>query len=156
MAQDSVLVNNDNPEITVFTLNRPEKRNALNIELLERFSKELEAVHQIPSKRVLIITGAGPSFCTGMDLKETANISNPEYSAQLIAKVLSGIYTSKLVTIAAVNGVAIAGGAGLMSACDFVIAATGTRIGYPEISPRSRGCASGNFVMPPAALERYT
>lgn len=120
-------------EVTCITLNRPSKRNALNIALLEELCQAIHDVGRMASQHVLVITGAGPVFCAGMDLKEASEPENLNPLANLIAKVLTGIYTSPLVTIAAVNGAAIAGGAGLMSACDFAIAASDAKIGYPEI-----------------------
>jgi methylglutaconyl-CoA hydratase len=120
-------------EVTCITLNRPSKRNALNIDLLGQLCDAIYEVGRMTSQHVMVITGAGPIFCSGMDLKEASEPENLNSLANLIAKALTGIYTSPLVTIAAVNGAAIAGGAGLMSACDFAIAASDAKIGYPEI-----------------------
>lgn len=132
MTAPLVLIDRTHPHVTILTLNRPDKRNALNIEMMEQFCQALEATIALPDQRVIILTGAGTSFCTGMDLKEASNPAKIDQSAQLIARMLTSLYQSKLVTIAAVQGAAIAGGAGLMSACDFVVAAVGTRFGYPE------------------------
>lgn len=120
-------------KFTILTLNRPEKRNALNMALLEQLCASIEEIEQSPDQHALIITGSGSAFCAGMDLQESADLKNLEPLTALIAKTLTTIYTSRLVTIAAVNGSAIAGGAGIMSACDFVIAVNEAQIGYPEI-----------------------
>lgn len=120
------------PQISVLTLNRPEKRNALNIDLLKAFLEALRSIEQIPSKRILIIQGAGPVFCAGMDLNEASQPSLSLASGEIIAQTLSALYRTSLITIAAIHGAAIGGGAGLMSACDLSIAAEGTQIGYPE------------------------
>lgn len=117
---------------TLLTFNRPEKRNALSIALLEQLCAGIEEIEQ-STQRVLIITGSGPAFCAGMDLQESADLKNLEPLTELIAKTLTKIYSSRLITIAAVNGSAIAGGAGILSACDFAIVVQGAKIGYPEI-----------------------
>ncbi len=120
-------------ELTILRLNHPEKRNALSVELLEQLCAAIEKTEQTAGQRVIIITGSGSAFCSGMDLGEAADPIKLDPLAQLIAKTLTAIYSSPLVTIAAVNGAAMAGGAGIMSACDFVIAADSVQIGYPEI-----------------------
>ncbi len=120
-------------DLTILRLNRPEKRNALSVALLEQLCVAINEAEQIPGQRVLIITGNGSAFCAGMDLDEAKDASKLDTLAQLIAKTLNAIYSSPLVTIAAVNGAAVAGGAGIMSACDFVIASEVVQVGYPEI-----------------------
>src|SRR4029453_4256689 len=89
---------------------------------------------------VLILRGAGAAFCTGLDLKEAANTTKAHATAEMVANTLVAISQTRLVTIAAVHGAAVAGGAGIMSACDFVFAAEGTKIGYPEVG---RGLVAG-------------
>lgn len=120
-------------EVSRITLNRPDRRNALNIALLEELCQTIHDVGKMPSQHIMIITGAGPLFCAGMDLVEASEPDNLNPLVNLIAKALTSIYTSPLLTIAAVNGGAIAGGAGLMSACDFALATSDAKIGYPEI-----------------------
>ena len=73
-------------------------------------------------QRVLILRGAGKCFCTGLDLQETALTQDAHAAAEMVAKTLITLSETRLVTIAAVHGAAVAGGAGIMSACDFVIA----------------------------------
>ncbi|SCA63385.1 3-hydroxypropionyl-coenzyme A dehydratase [Chlamydiales bacterium SCGC AG-110-M15] len=114
------------------TLNRPEKCNALNIRLLEELARAVETAKLKKGLRVIIIRGEGKAFCAGLDLKEAMDHSVSHHSAELIARVLRSIYLSPLFTIAAVHGAAVAGGAGLMSACDYIVAAEGTTIAYPE------------------------
>ena len=135
-----VLSGSDGPEIAVLTLNRPEKRNALCIELLEQLVAAVAAAEADPAKRILILRGSGPAFCSGLDLAEAADPARAHRSAGLIAQALLALSASRLVTIASVHGAAVAGGAGLMSACDLAVAAAGTKIGYPE--PR-RGLVAG-------------
>lgn len=120
------------PSILLVTLNRPEKRNALNIALMEEISFVFEELYKDLSQRVVILNAEGPSFCTGLDLGEVADVSLAEKSAMFVSRMLRAIYLSPLVTIAAVQGDAIAGGAGLVAACDIAIAAKEVRIGFPE------------------------
>ncbi len=101
-------------------LNRPEKHNALNTELLSELKASFET-----KARVLVLYGEGKSFCAGADMHD--------FNAEAIADVLQSLYQLPIPTIAAVHGAAIAGGCGLMSCCDFVIAAEGTKIGCPEV-----------------------
>ncbi len=127
-----VLVEKHTPQITVVTLNRPERRNALTIELLTELTAAIQAASDGVHERIIILRGAGAAFCTGMDLK-AATSQNAQAMAELVAKTLLTLSQTRLLTIAAVHGAAVAGGAGIMSACDFVVAAEGTKIGYPEV-----------------------
>lgn len=119
--------------VTTVTLNRPERRNALTIELMMELVAAIEAASAEAQQRVLILKGAGKAFCTGMDLNEVAETEKAHASAELVAKTLITLSETRLITIAAVHGAAVAGGTGLMSACDFVVAAERTKIGYPEV-----------------------
>lgn len=134
-----VLVEKQTPRITRLTLNRPERRNALTIELMTELTAALENAAADPEQRVLILRGAGKAFCTGLDLQEAAK-HDPHATAEMVARTLLTLAETKLITIATVHGAAVAGGAGIMSACDFVIAAEHTRIGYPEVR---RGLVAG-------------
>lgn len=132
MTASLLLSDQAGPGITQLTLNRAEKRNALSIELVEALLAALTAAENDAGQRVLILTGAGPVFCSGLDLAEAADAAQAHRSAELIGEVLRRLSESRLVTIAVVRGAAIAGGAGLMSACDFVLAEASAQIGYPE------------------------
>jgi methylglutaconyl-CoA hydratase len=135
-----VLVEKQAPQITVVTLNRPERRNALTLELLTELQAAVKVVADQPQERVLILRGAGAAFCTGLDLKEAADHRKAHATAEMVANTLIAISQTRLITIAAVHGAAVAGGAGIMSACDFVVAAQRTKIGYPEVR---RGLVAG-------------
>ena len=135
-----VLIEKQSPQITVATLNRPERRNALTIELLTELTAAINVISDEPDQRVLILRGAGAAFCTGLDLKEAAEQTKAHATAEIVANTLIAISQTHLITIAAVHGAAVAGGAGIMSACDFVVATQGTRIGYPEVR---RGLVAG-------------
>lgn len=135
-----VLVEKQSPQITRLTLNRPERRNSLTIELLTELTDAIEKAAADEKQRILILRGAGDSFCTGLDLKEAAEMQKAHASAEMVAKALVTLGRTRLITIATVHGAALAGGAGIMSACDFVIVAEGTKIGYPEVR---RGLVAG-------------
>jgi methylglutaconyl-CoA hydratase len=135
-----VLIEKQSPQITVVTLNRPERRNSLTIELLNELIAAIKVASDEAGERVLILRGAGVAFCTGLDLKEAADEKRAHVTAELVAKTLITLAETRLVTIAAVHGAAVAGGAGIMSACDFVVAAEKTKIGYPEVR---RGLVAG-------------
>ena len=135
-----VLIEKQTPRITIVTLNRPERRNALTLELLNQLRAAIKAASDESQERVIILRGAGVAFCTGLDLKEAADQEKAHATAEMVANTLIAISQTRLITIAAVHGAAVAGGAGIMSACDFVVAAKGTKIGYPEVR---RGLVAG-------------
>jgi methylglutaconyl-CoA hydratase len=135
-----VLIEKQTPQITVLTLNRPERRNALTIELLSELQAAIKIASDQPQERVIIFRGAGAAFCTGLDLKEAADQTKAHATAEMVANTLIAVSQTRLITIAAVHGASVAGGAGIMSACDFVVAAQRTKIGYPEVR---RGLVAG-------------
>ena len=135
-----VLIEKQSPQITVVTLNRPDRRNSLTIQLVNELIAAVQAASDQPDERILILRGAGAAFCTGLDLKEAADQGRAQATAEMVAKTLVTIAETRLVTIAAVHGAAVAGGAGIMSACDYVVAAERTKIGYPEVR---RGLVAG-------------
>src|ERR1043165_9420041 len=135
-----ILIEKQTPQITVLTLNRPERRNSLTIELLNELISAIKVASDQPDERVLILRGAGAAFCTGLDLKAAADQSKAHSTAEMVAKTLIALAETRLGTIASVHGAAVAGGAGIMSACDFVVAAEKTKIGYPEVR---RGLVAG-------------
>ena len=135
-----VLVEKESPQISVLTLNRPDRRNSLTLELLTELCAAINIASEQQAQRVLILRGAGAAFCTGLDLKEAADHTKAHATAEMVAETLITISQTRLITIAAVHGAAVAGGAGIMSACDFVVAAERTKIGYPEVR---RGLVAG-------------
>ena len=118
--------------IVLMTINRPDKCNALNIALMEELSFAFEELYKDSSQRVVILAAEGPAFCTGMDLHEVADSTLNEKSAMFVARLFRAIFLSPLVTIAAVQGDALAGGAGLVAACDIAISVKEARFGFPE------------------------
>ncbi len=120
-------------------LNRPEQRNALNRQLLRELRQALEDLHLQRSVRAVILTGSGSAFCAGMDLKEMLETAEQEdaqrlwhQDAELYREVLEQMLLFPKPIIAAVNGPAVAGGAGLVLASDVVLAAPEARFGLPE------------------------
>lgn len=134
--------------ILTLTLNRPEKRNALSAELLRALRSAIDQGIRDANTRVMIVTGVGKAFCSGLDLRElreaAGDVQKCSQTAELLHDILERIYLSPKPVIAAVNGFAVAGGAGLMSVCDIVVALRQARIGYPEIK---RGLVAA-IVMP--------
>jgi methylglutaconyl-CoA hydratase len=124
-------------EIAMITLNRPEKRNAITAEMIAELFSAFDEV-QASSARVLLLTGAGKAFCSGMDLdalKALAEQSSAEQreDADRLARLFLRVWSFPMPTIAAVNGPAIAGGCGLATLCDFTIAVPEGKFGYPEV-----------------------
>jgi methylglutaconyl-CoA hydratase len=126
--------------VTTLTLNRPERRNALTIELMTELADAVEAASARPEQRILILRGAGKAFCAGLDLNETTITERAHLSAGIVANILLALSQTRLITIAQIHGAAVAGGAGLMSTCEFVVAAERTKIGYPDAR---RGLVAG-------------
>ena len=126
-------------EIGILTLNRPEKRNALHPELVSQIKIKLKEAETDSSVKVLIITGEGKSFCAGADLeylnemKNYSSLENEKDSREL-AELFVTIYSFPKPIIAAINGAAIAGGCGLASVCDIIVAdELNARFGYSEV-----------------------
>ena len=119
-------------DLVLLTLNRPERRNALCIAMLDELCQQIESLTAKKATRVLIIAGAGPVFCSGMDLSEASQANLVHQCASSLAKTFELMRSTELVTIAAAHGGAYAGGAGLMVSCDLAIGTTDLKIGFPE------------------------
>ncbi|MDB5349569.1 MAG: enoyl-CoA hydratase/carnithine racemase [Planctomycetota bacterium] len=134
MSQPLVLIEEHGP-IAVLTLNRPERRNALSRALVNELSDSIDKLAADPTLRALVLTGNGPTFCAGMDLKEASEPSETQAvgDTQAIADLMHRVHTFPRPTIAAAQGDALAGGAGLALACDFVLMADGASLGFPEV-----------------------
>jgi len=140
MSEDLIIQDSPRKGVVRLRLNRPEKRNAMSIPLLESLIEKIESAHADEANRILVLCGSGKVFCAGLDLAEATDKDRAHRSGELVAQMLRAIGGSRLITIAQVHGAAVAGGAGMMSACDLSIAAQGTRIGYPEVH---RGLVAG-------------
>src|SRR2546423_2797175 len=119
-----VLVEKQTPQITLLTLNRPERRNALTVELMSELKTAIENAAADPAQRILILRGAGKAFCTGLDLQEAA-VKDPHDTARAAAELFLSLAETRLVTIATVHGAAGAGGGGSMFTLRFVGAPAG-------------------------------
>ena len=123
--------------VATITLNRPEKRNAISFELIADLLRALDEVSKSEAI-VLIVTGAGKAFCSGMDLDNLKSLlgRSPEQNvqdSQTMVELFRSLYEFPKVTIAAVNGPAIAGGTGLALLCDFTLAVPDAKFGYTEV-----------------------
>ena len=124
--------------VLTLTLNRPDKRNALSAELIEAVHAELDRADLDAGVRVVLIRGAGKDFCAGADLAELLAsadraLDENERDARRLGGLFERIRLLPKPVIAAVHGRALAGGAGLATACDLVVAGASSQIGYPEI-----------------------
>ena len=123
--------------VASLTLNRPEKRNAISYELIEELLTALSEV-AASSALVLILTGRGKAFCSGMDLgnlKALLGRSAEENrkDSETMARLFRSLAEFRKPTIAAVNGAALAGGCGLATLCDFTLAVPEAKFGYTEV-----------------------
>jgi methylglutaconyl-CoA hydratase len=151
---DALVLYTIQPPAAIITLNRPDKRNALSRGLIAALTDAFQRVREDSAARCVILTGAGSVFCAGMDLAELAeSLDLPQTPAAettiwndalRLATLFDLIYTLPKPTIAAVNGAAAAGGAGLVTVCDLAVAVSQARIGYPEVR---RGLVAA-MVMP--------
>jgi len=123
-----------NQGITTMTLNRPSKRNALSLELIEAMHEKLEEVERDKEMRVFVLAGEGRSFCAGMDLKGV--IDDPAKMKQMLrrfSEATKRIRSLPVPTIATAQGAAVGGGCGLMVVCDFAFTHPEAKVGYPEV-----------------------
>ncbi|HEX8888421.1 MAG TPA: enoyl-CoA hydratase-related protein [Pyrinomonadaceae bacterium] len=124
--------------VALVTLNRPEKRNALNDELVAGLKESLRKADGDDQVRVVVITGAGADFCSGADLAALQKISEASVTenledAQSLMELFALVRRVRVPVVAAVRGRALAGGCGLATSCDLVLAARSARFGYPEV-----------------------
>jgi methylglutaconyl-CoA hydratase len=126
------------PPAVVLTLARPDKRNALSRALIAELDAAVRRAADDPAARCVILTGEGPAFCAGMDLDELRSTLTEAAGiiwneAQRLAELFDRIYSLPKPTIAAVNGAAVAGGAGLVTVCDLAVSVPTAKFGYPEV-----------------------
>jgi enoyl-CoA hydratase len=137
------LVDRDD-KIVVVTLNRPEKRNPINEEMLSEFEQIVMSLRDDASSRAVILTGTGNSFCAGADLSMVKGVTDPaerqrlfalarNRQARLIGRTYPLFENLEQVSIAAINGYAIGGGWGLALSCDFRLAVPGAQFWLPEV-----------------------
>lgn len=131
------VLTSDRGAVRIVTLNRPEVRNALNMELRTALREALRQATESDRVRAIIITGAGSAFCAGLDLAELASIRDRDSAqhradSRALADLFLDVYTCPKPVVAAVNGPAIAGGAGLATVCDVMVMSEASSIGYSE------------------------
>ncbi len=136
MAEAPLLLRDEGP-VRWLTLNRPDRRNALGPDLIEALAAALEEAREAPV-RCLALTGAGRHFSAGADLAALQAMSTAGHEANLadsrrLAALFSDIASHPLPLVAVVNGAALGGGAGLVAACDFAIAAEEAELGFTEV-----------------------
>jgi methylglutaconyl-CoA hydratase len=134
----SLLLTSIESGVLSLTLNRPDKRNALNTELIDLLHQSLERADLDGDVRAVVVRGAGKDFCAGADLDELLasaerSLAENEAAALRLGTVFRRIRELPKPVLAIVHGRALAGGAGLATACDLVIAAASAQLGYPEI-----------------------
>jgi methylglutaconyl-CoA hydratase len=123
--------------VATITFNRPEKRNALSLQMLDELVAALDQIES-DDALVVILTGAGKAFCAGMDLDELKSLTGKSHSQNVedsrrMARFFRRLYDFPKPTIAAVNGAAIAGGTGIATMCDFTLAVPEAKFGYTEV-----------------------
>jgi len=127
--------------VAVVTLNRPDKLNALSADLMEEIIQVAQAFHQDEETRVVVFTGSGRCFSGGVDLTDEKYIDGIAQASNLMKlrylklgpRMVRAVYEMEQITIAAVNGAAMGGGACIAAACDFRLGADNSKIGYPEV-----------------------
>jgi enoyl-CoA hydratase/carnithine racemase len=134
---ERVLLRHDADGVAWLTLNRPAARNALSMALMEALAEELAAIGQDPAVKVVVISGAGPAFSAGHDLRELR--SNPERAAYqatfaLCSQLMTSIVRLPKPVIARVHGVATAAGCQLVASCDLAVAADTARFATPGVN----------------------
>ena len=135
----ATVISSDHGFYRVLTLNRPEKRNALNDELIADLKEALNEADLDEELHAVVLRGTGKDFCSGADLEALQKIATASYEenladAQNLADLFTLIRKVRVPVIAAVHGRALAGGCGLATACDLVIATQTARFGYPEVN----------------------
>ncbi|MGI8542499.1 MAG: enoyl-CoA hydratase/isomerase family protein [Aridibacter sp.] len=132
------LIQNKQNSILILSLNRPEKRNALNDDLIDSLKSALREADKDEDLRAIIIKGEGKDFCSGADLSAMQKISESDIlenlaDAESLMELFILMRKVKVPIIAAVHGRALAGGCGLATACDIVLASKSAEFGYPEV-----------------------
>ncbi len=138
--------------VLIVTINRPEAKNAMNKAAAERIAAAMDRLDAEDDLRVGILTGAGGTFCSGMDLKGFLRGESPSIEGRGFGGVVQA--PPKKPLIAAVEGYALAGGLELMIACDLVVANAGAKFGIPEAKRGLVAAAGGVMMLPDQIPER--
>ncbi|WP_311215022.1 MULTISPECIES: enoyl-CoA hydratase-related protein [unclassified Arthrobacter] len=133
LSTSSLIVEWAAPGVALLTINRPERRNALNIEVKEDVARAVEALGADSSVRSIVITGAGGAFVAGTDVAEMENLTPVEHTLRVTDRMFTVLRACPKPLIAAVEGYALGGGCELALCCDIIIASESARFGQPEI-----------------------
>src|ERR1044071_7518666 len=131
----NVLLVEDRGPVRILTMNRPEKRNALNSDLTKALLENLNQVDQVEGVGCIVLTGAGQGFCAGADLSEFKGLQDPRAAderAELTMQLHLAFAKISKPIVTAINGAAMGGGAGLAIAGDIAVMAASAKLGYPE------------------------
>ena len=148
---DEVLTSEEDG-ILVVTIDRPEAKNAMTKAAAEGIAAAMDRLDSDDNLRVGILTGAGGTFCSGMDLKGFLRGESPSIEGRGFGGIVQKPPEKPL--IAAVEGYALAGGLELMIACDLVVASTGAKFGIPEVKRGLVAAAGGVMMLPDQIPER--
>ena len=129
---------NVEPPVGVITLDRPDRRNALDLEMVGELMEACRAAETDPRCRVILLRAEGPAFCAGMDLSALQMMATQSYEANLedsrrLATVFERLWSFPKPTVAAVQGAALGGGCGLAAICDVTLTAPAAMLGFPEV-----------------------
>lgn len=135
---ETLLLSHEDGGVMVITLNRPDRLNAMNTQMMLELRRVFEDLYVHPDQaRAVVVTGAGErGFCPGADLKERDGMSDETWRAQhaVIEQIARHMWTAPMPIIAAVNGVAMGGGAEIALCCDFIYAADHAKFAFPEVT----------------------
>ena len=133
MAERLVIVDTQDEGVVRLSLNRPGRRNALTVPMLDELVEGIAQAGAARDTRVLVLTGCGDAFCSGMDLVEAADVGSAIATGRRLREAMRALGNSPLPSVAVVRGCAVAGGAGLVLACDFALASEEATFGFPEL-----------------------
>jgi enoyl-CoA hydratase len=131
--REVVAIRREGAGIAVLTIDRPERRNALNLDVKTRIADGIQALSADDSVRVIVLTGSGGYFVAGTDLAEMLDMSPSDHITLATDRVFTVLRQCPKILIAAVEGYALGGGCELAMCCDMIVAGTGAKFGQPEI-----------------------
>ena len=152
MAYETLAIERHRGGIARLTLNRPEVHNALSGRMLEELPQAVRELESEPGVRVVVLTGAGESFCAGADLRWMQDVSKLDRAGRIaasggVAAVLTALDRLSKPLVGRINGQAYGGGVGLIAVCDIAIAARGARFGLSEVRLGLIPANIGPYVM---------
>ena len=133
MTEPVVLIESPAPNVGLLRINRPDARNALNLEVRKSLVRALADMTQNANIRAIVLAGSTKTFAAGADIKEMAGVGSIEHLLRGTHKLWRAIYACPKPVIAAVNGFALGGGCELAMTCDIIIAGESAKFGQPEV-----------------------